>query len=181
VQLSTARRAWDRWQACAGPWKLWSTCPALLAPGLDQVTPRRVERPSARELATNLAGSLQHGGVLVVLDLEPILGVHIAALLNEWRVANAVVLVPRWPYRQAILPVDGLVHALVGQARRLTREEHLPNVAFVLDAERSRLVARRSASDQRADNRYRLGASDLPNLAALRAHGIREVRKVSTA
>ena len=88
---------------------------------------------------------------------------------------------PRWPYRQAILPVDGLVHALVGQARRLTREEHLPNVAFVLDAERSRLVARRSASDQRADNRYRLGASDLPNLAALRAHGIREVRKVSTA
>jgi hypothetical protein len=90
-------------------------------------------------------------------------------------------LLPRWPYLQAILPVDGLVHALVAQTRRLTNDEHLPNVAFVLDAERTRAVARRSASDARADNRYRLLASDLPNLASLRAHGIREVLKLSSA
>ena len=94
--------------------------------------------------------------------------------------ANAVLLLPRWPYRQAILPVDGLVHALVAEARRLTSAEHLPNVAFVLDAERSRRVPRRPASDAHADNRYRLLPGDLPSLADLRARGIREVRKVST-
>jgi hypothetical protein len=105
--------------------------------------------------------------------------VHIAALLNEWQVANGVLLLPRWPYRQAILPVDGLVHALVGQARRLATTVHLPNAVFVLDAERSHAVPHRAARDARADNRYRLMAADLPNLAALRARGIREVRKVS--
>ena len=156
-------------------------CPALLAPEVDEVIPRVARRPAARALAASLAGSLERGGVLVLLDLEPILGVHVAALLNQWHVANGVLVLPRWPYRQAILPVDGLVHALVGQTRRLRNAEHLPNVVFVLDAERNRAVPKRSASDERADNRYRLVAADLPNLAALRAHGIREVRKVSTA
>jgi hypothetical protein len=179
--VSTARRAWDRWQTCAGPWQGWSVCPALLAPGVVEVIPRVVRRPMARALATRLAGSLQRGGVLVVLDLEPILGVHVAALLHQWRVANGVLLLPRWPYRQAVLPVDGLVHALVGQTRRFTHAEALPNVAFVLDAERNRAVPRRSPGDARADNRYRLMTADLPNLAALRAHGIREVLKVVSA
>lgn len=181
MRLSTTRRAWDRWQASAGVWKSWSVCPALLAPEIQEVALRQVGRPSARELAGRLAGSLQQGGVLVVLDLEPVLGVHVAALLNEWRVANGVLFLPRWPYRDAILPVDALVHALVSQARRLADAEHLPNVAFVLDAERSRPVDGRSANDERADNRYRLLAADLPNLADLRAHGIREVQKVTRA
>jgi hypothetical protein len=182
VQLSTARRAWERWQACAGPWQGWSVCPTLLAPGLAEVTPRPVDCPSARELAMSLAGSLHgRGGVLMVLDLEPIQGVHIAALLYEWRVAHGVLVLPRWPYRHATLPVDGLVHALVAQSARLTVTEHLSNVAFVLDAERTRALARRPASDERADNRYRLVAADLPNLAALRALGIREVRKITPA
>ena len=118
--------------------------------------------------------------MLVLIDLEPILGVHVAALLNEWRMANGVLLLPRWPYGKAVLPVDGLVAALLTQARRLSREETaLPNVAFVLDAERTHPVANRRALDGRADNRYRLVAADLPNLASLRARGIREVRKVS--
>jgi hypothetical protein len=135
----------------------------------------------ARALAARLAGSLQRGGVLVVLDLEPILGVHVAALLHQWHLANGVLLLPRWPYRRAVLPVDGLVHALVGQTRRLTHAEALPNVAFVLDAERTCAVPRRSPSDARADNRYRLAIADLPNLAALRARGISEVLKVASA
>ena len=179
--LSGARRAWGRWLACAGVWQGWSICPALLAPEVDEIIPRQARRPAARALAASLAGSLDRGGVLVLIDLEPILGVHVAALLNQWHVANGVLLLPRWPYRHAILPVDGLVHALVGQTRRLTTDAHLPNVAFVLDAERSRAVPHRSASGGRADNRYRLLAGDLPNLAALRARGIREVRKVSAA
>jgi hypothetical protein len=181
VRLSATRRAWDRWQACAGVWKGWSICPALLAPEVEEVIPRGARRPAARTLATSLASSLEPGGVLVLLDLEPILGVHVAALLSQWHVANAVLVLPRWPYRQAILPVDGLLHALVGQTRRLATADHLPNAVFVLDAERSRGVPHRSASDHRADNRYRLMAGDLPNLAALRARGIREVRKLSAA
>jgi hypothetical protein len=179
VQLSTGRRAWNRWQACAGPWQGWSVCPALLAPEVEEVIPREEKRPVARALAANLAGALQGGGVLVVLDLEPILGVHIAAWLNQWRVANGVLVLPRWPYRQALLPVDGLVHALVAQARRLTDEANLPNVAFVLDAERARAREKRSARDARADNRYRLLVGDLPSLADLRGHGIRQVVKVT--
>jgi hypothetical protein len=179
VQLSTARRAWDRWQACAGQWKGWSVCPTLLAPEIAEVVPRVVRRPVARTLATSLAESLQKGGVLVVLDLEPILGVHVAALLNHWQLANGVLVLPRWPYRQAVLPVDGLIYALVQQTRGLSDDEQLPNVVFVLDAHRSRPAQQRSASDARADNRYRLFAGDLPNLAALRARGIREVRKVT--
>jgi hypothetical protein len=182
VRLTTARRALERWQACAGPWQGWSVCPALLAPEVDDVTPRAVRPPLARAIAAELAGSLQRGGVLLVIDLEPILGVHVAALLSQWRLAHGVLLLPRWPYRQAVLPVDGLMHALLTQARRLSiNDEPLPNVAFVLDAERTRSLSRRPAHDGRADNRYRLVAADLPDLANLRARGIGEVRKVSGA
>jgi hypothetical protein len=181
MRLSATQRAWDRWQTCAGVWKGWSICPALLAPEVEEVIPRIARRPAARALAASLVSSMQGGGVLVLIDLEPILGVHVAALLNQWHVANGVLVLPRWPYQHAILPVDGLLHTLVGQTRRLTTTEHLPNVVFVLDAERSRAVQHRPASDHRADNRYRLMAGDLPNLAALRARGIREVRKLSAA
>jgi hypothetical protein len=78
-----------------------------------------------------------------------------------------------------VLPVDGLVDALITESRSLTRDRELPNVVFVLDAERSKNIPSRSASDPRADNRYRLSASDLPPLAALRARGIGRVIKIS--
>ncbi len=64
------------------------------------------------------------------------------------------------------------------ESRRLVRGEALPNVAFVLDAERNRSVPNRPVTDRRADNRYRLGQADLPDLAALRARGIRRVLKL---
>ena len=35
MRLSTTRRAWQSWQAAAGPWQGWSVCPALLAPETD--------------------------------------------------------------------------------------------------------------------------------------------------
>jgi hypothetical protein len=122
-----------------------------------------------------LVGSLERGGVLVVLDLEPVLGVHIAAKLNEERLANAVLVLPRWPYRQAILPVDALVHALVSSAHQLSQDECLPNVAFILDADRGRPVPRRPRTDPRADNRYSLSVADLPDLKSLRARGIHTI------
>jgi hypothetical protein len=183
VRLTTTRRAWQRWQTAAGPWQGWSVCPALLAPGIEDVdVPRRSARdPAAAHLANALGPSLDQGGVVVLLDLEPVLGVHVAAALQQRRQANAVLVLPRWPYAEAVLPVDTLVGELVSRSKQLAPSaESLPNVSFVLDAERQRPVPHRSASDSRADNRYRLSVSDLPSLAALRAHGIRRVVKLST-
>ena len=88
-----------------------------------------------------------------------------------------MLLLPRWPYQQAILPVDELLQTLVSHATRLSAGD-LANVAFVLDAERSRATPHRAARDQRADNRYRLTVADLPNLSALRARGITRIVKV---
>ena len=79
-----------------------------------------------------------------------------------------------------MLPVDGLLHGLVSLSTRLCAED-LPNVAFVLDAERSLAVPHRPSHDDRADNRYRLTVADLPNLAALRARGVHKVVKVTAA
>jgi hypothetical protein len=170
---------WARWQAAAGAWQGWSVCPSLLAPEADDIVPLPQPPTAARRIAAHLAESLD-SGALLLLELEPVLGVHVAAQLNRWCLANAVLALPRWPYQQAILPVDGLLHALVTQARRLSPHADLPNVVFVLDADRSRPVPHRSASDPRADNRYRLLVSDLPDLKALRARGIRRVAKISS-
>ena len=178
MRLSTTRRAWARWQAAAGLWQGWSVCPALLAPEVKDITPIRSGRPAADRLVTSLAPSLREPGTAIVIDLEPGLGVHVAARLNQLHLANAVLLLPRWPYEHALLPVDGLLHGLVSLSTRLVAED-LPNVAFVLDAERSRVEPHRASNDERADNRYRLTVADLPNLAALRARGIRRVVKLS--
>lgn len=175
------RRAWSRWQAAAGSWNGWSVCPLLSLPGADEIEPERAERPHAAALVAELAAHLKHGGFFVLLDLEPTLGVQVAARLNGLHLANAVLLLPRWPYPEAILRVERLLYSLLSESRRLAPRQQLPNVAFVVDAERSRPVIRRSTMDRRADNRYRLNLADLPNLATLRARGIRQVVKLSAA
>jgi hypothetical protein len=177
MRLSRARLAWRRWQAAAGPWRGWSVCPALLAPETADITPRRSPRPAAKRIAASLASNLEQRGTAFIIDLEPVLSVNVAARLNQLGLANAVLVLPRWPYQRAILPVDALLHCLVSQAPRLVVED-LPNVAFVLDAERTRPVPHRPRSDARADNRYRLTVADLPNLTALRARGINRIVKV---
>lgn len=180
VRLATTRRAWERWQAAAGRWQGWTICPALLAPETADISPVATARPAAAAIVERLQHSLAVGGTALILDLEPILAVNLAAGLNQLGLANGVLVLPRWPYRQAILPVAGLLDCLVRQAAWLTAGD-LPNVAFVLDGERSRAVTHRGASDQRADNRYRLTVGDLPNLTALRARGITRVVKLSVA
>jgi len=180
VRLSDTRRAWQSWQEAAGPWQGWSVCPALLAPESADITPRASPRPATDQIAASLATGLERRATALILDLEPVLAVGIAARLNQRRLANAVLLLPRWPYQHAILPVDELLHILVSQATLLTGGQ-LVNVAFVLDAERNRPIAHRSRQDKRADNRYRLNVADLPNLAALRARGIDRVVKVCAA
>lgn len=150
----------------------------LAAPDMDGVEARAEDYPMADVLADQLSATLRPGGVLLVLEVRPELGVHVAARLNALQMAHVVLVLSRWPYRQATLPTDCLLHSLLGQSRRLRRDATLPNVVFVLDAERGRPLARRSTSDPRADNRYQLSPADLPNLATLRARGIHRVVKV---
>jgi hypothetical protein len=173
-------RAWERWQAAAGPWQGWSMSPLLLAHDAHRRTPRE-DQPRTRRafaIADELAASLRDGGSGILLDLEPVLGVHVAAQLNERQLAHAVVVIPRWPYAEAVLPTDELIGTLIAQSKRLSASPDLRNVAFVLDAQRNTSIAPRPPTDSRADNRYRLAVVDLPSLAQLRASGIQRVLKV---
>ena len=176
------RRVWERWQAAAGPWRGWAVCPLLCVPELER-TPTGARRKPGLALAlyAELRAALgDAGGTAVVLDLDPVVGVELAARLNRERVAHPVLVLPRWPYAEAILPFDHLLDSLTEGARLLTRPaERLANVVFVLDAERTRQLPGRSASDRRADNRFRLSSADLPTLADLRAGGIGRVVKVA--
>jgi hypothetical protein len=173
-------RIWERWLAAGGTWKGWSVCPALLAAEADAIEPRRVVASGTDVIADALVSQLATHGTCVLLDMEPSMGIHVAARLNQLRLANVVLVLPRWPYMQGVLPVDGLLHALISQAGRLSTEVKMANVVFVVDAQRSNVVERRSKTDPRADNRYRLASSDLPNLAALRARNIQRVLKISS-
>jgi hypothetical protein len=115
-----------------------------------------------------------------VLDLEPVVGIQLAARLNAERVAHAVLVLPRWPYAEAILPCDELLDNLTAGARLLTRSaERLANVVFVLDAQRNTPFPGRSTRDGRADNRFRLSGGDLPPLADLRSGGVGRLVKVT--
>ena len=175
------RGVWERWQAAAGPWRGWAVCPLLRVPRLEP-TPTLTRKPDlAGAVYKELRESLEEtGGTAVVLDLEPIVAVEAAARLNAERIAHPVLVLPRWPYAEAILPFDRLLDALIEGARLLTRPtERLPNVVFVLDGERNTPVPGRTAVDSRADNRFRLSSADMPTLRDLRAGGIRRVVKVT--
>jgi hypothetical protein len=115
-----------------------------------------------------------------VLDLEPVLGVRIAAELNRRQPTNVVVILPRWPHADAVLPTAGLIAALVDAARRLRPWRSAPHVAFVLDGDRSRSI-RRTSGDARIDNRYDLAVGDMPTLRQLRQAGIERIVKLTPA
>jgi hypothetical protein len=176
-----ALAAWRRWQRAAGPWQGWTQCPTLLSPFVDEINPRRAPgRRRAVHLASSLTETLQSGGVLCLLDLEPTLGVRVAAQLSRVRLAHPVLVLPRWPYADALLGSDRLLTALLDESRRLPNlDGRLDNVVFVVDAERARLVPDRSVRDPRADNRHGLFTFDLPNLATLRARGIQRVVRIT--
>ena len=170
------RRAWQRWQAAAGTWRAWATCPLLAAPdsGVSSTSAPRAPRAAGitRALHTQLAASPPSA---VVLDLPACLGVQIAAGLSRRSMAHVVLVLPRWPYAHAILPAQPLLASLVTQARGLAaRTAELRHVVFVLDLERQQSIER-PAHDTRADNRYPLGVADLPNYRALQQRGIQRV------
>jgi hypothetical protein len=114
----------------------------------------------------------------LVLELEPALGVRIAAELNRRQPTNVVVILPRWPHADAILPTADLIAALVETSPRVRQRQSAPHVVFVLDGDRSRSV-RRPPSDSRIDNRYDLAVADLPGLRELRSAGIQRIVKLS--
>ena len=176
------RRVWQRWLAAAGPWRGWVVCPLLRVPELERAVPHAPPDPGvARALDQALRGAVgDAGGTAVVLDLDPVVGVELAARLSADRIAHPVLVLPRWPYTEAILPFDQLLQRLTAGAKRLTPPaERLANVVFVLDSRRDTPLPGRPARDRRADNRYRLSIGDLPALADLRAGGIRRVVKVT--
>jgi hypothetical protein len=178
MNLATARRAWQRWQDAAGPWQGWSVCPTLLSPELQTLDPPpRRRSPNTRRLALRLGPVLESGNTLCLIDLAPESGVQIAAQLAS--VAYPVLLLPRWPYARAVLPVDGLLATLLAESRRLPRTfERRSNVVFVVDGERARALPGRRAGDPRADNRHSLSAFDLPDLRTLRQRGIQRIVRV---
>jgi hypothetical protein len=115
------------------------------------------------------------------VDLEPVMGVYVASELSRRELAHVALVLPRWPYLHAVLPVETLISALIDESRRLKPLAHSGNVVFFLDGERALVLPDRPASDRHADNRYRLSARDLPNLATLQRAGIRRVLKVARA
>jgi hypothetical protein len=177
--MSERLAAWRRWQAAAGPWQNWSICPALLSP--EPCTPRTLPMPALVErLVPELETLLADEGSLVLLDLDPVVGVEVAARLTHR--AHPVLVLPRWPYEQAILPTGPLLGSLLARSLELPRDaDRRPNVVFVADGERSLLVPDRTLRDRRADNRHTLAVIDLPNLATLRRRAIRRVVKVTRA
>ena len=176
-------RAWERWQTAAGPWRAWAICPALVLPepfavGGDGSKVQQLTEKSLR-LSVELEASLPgNGGTAVIADLDPLLGVNVAAHLNQLQLANAVLVLPRWPYDEAILPITEMVAVLI-QTSQTLKATAASNVVFVLDAERKRSIRNRPESDPRADNRYDLTLADLPNMKTLRAAGVQRIIKLS--
>jgi hypothetical protein len=147
------------------------------------IVSRRIPDPARTAEALSLADGLTHparqGGTAFVLDLQPSLGVQVAAELNRRGLAHAVLVLPRWPHAQAVLPADELIGSLLHASSRLLGAPASSNVVFVVDAERSRPIDRRAASDPRIDNRYQLGSGDLPDLGTLHRGGIHRVLKLA--
>jgi hypothetical protein len=169
--VHTVVAAWRRWQQAAGPWRGWAVCPALQLARSFAATP-----PPARTVVLEDLFSLN--GTAVVADLEPLVGVALAAEASFRGLAHAVLVLPRWPHADAVLPVEPLTATLVSASRRL-RQLNSSNVLFVLDGERRKSIAPRPRRDPRVDNRYDIAAADLPDLKTLRRAGIQRVVRIS--
>jgi hypothetical protein len=163
---------WRRWQAAAGPWRGYVVCPALQVGTLPLIPFANRPVPSAEPLFGSAPTA-------VIVDLDPVVGVKLAASMSQGGRAHVVLVLPRWPHTQAVLPSEQLLSTLVVTSRWLTQPPHAAHVMFVVDAERRKDIAPRPARDARVDNRYDLIAGDLPNLQTLRAAGIQRIVKVT--
>lgn len=139
-------------------------------PGVGGAHDERVTRLTAT-LRTLLAGPPS----LVVLDTAPALGVRAAAALARLGACHPLLLLPRWPYANAVLPAAPLLAALVDEARALPRQLVAPSALLVLDGERQVPLPGRPPDDPRADNRFDLWPEDLPDAPALLGLGVSRV------
>jgi hypothetical protein len=178
---ATAVAAWRRWYLAAGPWRGYVNCPVLLgdAPGSIARGRPRAEA-SAHWLAEHLASQLAPTGTLCLLDLDPLLGVQVAAELSASGRAHVVLVIARWAYTAALLPTGSLQRLLIRTSQRL-RPVPAPNASVVFVLDRARTAAfDRPAGDRRADNRYRLLPGDLPTLATLRQAGVQRIITITS-
>jgi hypothetical protein len=195
VPLSVVRRralrAWDAWEAAAGPWRRWSVCLPLLGPGLDELpNPERLGRRRHADrrttkllasLSSQLSPAVEPGAelavepTLLILDLQPELGLRLAAAMNRQGLARPLLLLGRWPYAEAVLPAWPVVDTAMAESRGLRADVSAQHVVAVLDGQRTLACPDRPADDPRADNRYQLAPQDLPDTEARLARGIRQV------
>ena len=176
----------DPWLAAAGPWWRWGLYLPLIAPWPpDDFGASFFTRDGASEavgsLAELLSERLRETPTLVVLDLDPILGLRVATSLAEAGLAHPVPFLPRWPYAEAVLPTGELLAALAYLAGRLPDDLHAGSVVMALDSGRNLPIPSRPWSDPRTDNRGEIAGDDLPNVAALQAAGITKVIDVRVA
>ena len=171
--------AYRRWYAAAGPWAGYFRAVPLVALARGVVAPPDVPPPSADALVATLAATGDHEGwlgrddVLLLLDLPGPTSVTVAAGLARWGV-RPILLSFLWPEPGALLPADRLLAALLHQTpppRRPSARARPAQYAFVLARERVG-PASAAALGTQFDNRYELGAVDLPDAERLRAGGV---------
>lgn len=170
----SARAAYRRWYAAAGPWAGFFRAVPLIAAARG-VAPAEPDGfvPPAEPIAGELAaagaaeGWLGRPDVLLLLDLPGATSVAVAAALAPAGV-RPVVVVFQWPEPGALVPSRALTAALLAHAPTMPRRTAPAQYAFVLARERAR-AATPAELATRFDNRYELGAVDLPSPERLRA------------
>ena len=169
----SARAAYRRWYAAAGPWAgFFRAVPLVaLAQGVARPRPLGRELPPVPDLAAvgRAEGWLGRPDVLLLLDFPGVTSLAVVVALGAHGVRPVLVLL-LWPEPGALLAGGELLTTLLDQApthRRATESQY----AFVLQCERAS-PATPTELATRFDNRYELGAIDLPSADRLRAAGI---------
>lgn len=133
----------------------------------------------ARDAAARVAESGLPRDILWVVDMRGAASVAFGTEISSSPRAGAVSLVPtfnNWPAEGEFVPAEETLAALATMSPRLAEDagDVAAQPIFLLDAWR---MAHRleSPSDDTYDNRYLLSATDLPDVATLRARGISRV------
>jgi hypothetical protein len=185
VDLPSRTDALRRWQlAPSDPWAVYAKYTLLTA--LSEA-PRRDELPDVGALdevqrawaAGKRAGAAAlPSDTLWIVDLRGAASVTFGLALSHGAAGQAVSLVPtfnNWPAPNELVPAEETLAALAAAWPRQPEDGAVETVpVFLLDAWR---LAYRfdDPGDETYDNRYALSTTDLPDLDALHAHGIRRV------
>jgi hypothetical protein len=179
-QGSRAHAAYRRWYEAAGGWNGFFRAVPLVALARGVAPPPEGHPPShgddgvAAALATvgRAEGWLGRADALLILDLPATLGTAAALKLGRYGLRPVVIFL-RWPEPGALLPGPEVLASLLhGRPRR--GASGLVQSALLLEAERTSATPPGDL-ETRFDNRYTLGAIDLPSAAQLREQGIRGV------